>query len=116
MELITVEQAIRSTDRVIGICVLIMVAVLFLGWLYCGALKKQLRKSTAKKVAKAVADERAKLEAEQKARGTAQFIQYCSLKNEIRHLTSDLDEAKTLVKRLEGENQRLKRLMEKSHA
>lgn len=103
--MITIEDAIKSTDTVIGISLLFVALITFIGLIYIEAYKRNLKKETLKLIDAAVKEERANCQIQVLNNGSKWFAKWYDVK-------AERDQLKARLTASERENDRLSRLLE----
>ena len=102
--MITIEDAIKSTDTVIGISVLFIALILFATFVYCNAYRRNIKAAAARAVAKAVKTEREKCDLRIHEAGVDRFVMQYNADRER-------EKQNARISALERENDRLKKLL-----
>lgn len=100
MELITVDEAIRSTDTIIGMSILLIVMIAFIMWLMVISHTRIIKKRTVKQIAEAEEAIRKQCSIEAKAREDKLFRKWMDTRLALRKTTAELDEVNAAFKEL----------------
>lgn len=88
-----IEEMARQNDRVIGLCVVLLVVVIGLAWMYCMAYTNRQKEITKKTVAKAEAKIRQQCKDEIRHAGAMHLVEKFDLAKELRDTKAQLQQA-----------------------
>lgn len=107
MDLITVDEAIRSNDIVIGIAVLALVLIAAAMWLFTVTYTKKTAKRINRLVAETEKRVRKECEKEAHQNGVKMFERWAKTRAELAKAQHELEEARNCFTALQGDYNRL---------
>lgn len=104
---ISVETAMQTNDKIVGIMLLCMVALALAAWVYVGLAVRKERKARKKAIRKAV--EKALAEAEEKGKDAQAklFLRWQTTRSELNSTRDELTATKDALVALKGDYDRL---------
>lgn len=90
--MIPVEEAIRSNNKVIGICLLTFVVLSFVAWAFTVRRSRRVKKLIRRAVAKAEARTREETAAQCHEKALDNFIHWMDTRIELKKVTRERDE------------------------
>lgn len=88
-----IEELTKQNDRVIGLCIILLVVVIGLAWAYCVAYSNRQREIAKRTVAKAEMKFRAQCKDELKHAGAMHLVEKFDLMKELRETKAELMKA-----------------------
>ena len=88
-----IEEMARQNDRVIGLCVVLLVVVIGLAWMYCTAFSNRQKEIAKKTIAKAETKIRQQCKDEIRHEGARHFVEKYYLIKELKETKAQLQAA-----------------------
>lgn len=106
-ELISVETAMKTNDKIVGIMLLCLVALAFAAWVYVGLAIRKERNVRKKAIRKAVEKAIAEAEVKGKEAQAKLFMRWQSTRAELNSTRDELQATKDAFTALKGDYDRL---------